>query len=308
MHQWYYLKTSLTSEDQVGPISEAEFIAAIKSGAVKPKSKVNSPTRTKGNWIAAGSMPAIKNVFEKVKQAKAQKKIEKKDAKRAAASELLPPSAPTPISGQPIQPAQPMPPMAQPAQPMAMPQTAINVQPTTQVVVQQSPQSNGVGMAGFICSLLSIVTCGLLFPIGLLLSLIGLCFKPRGFALAGVFISLGGVLVLAVSWFLFLGALLTGSGMMGEAILQVQQAAETASSMNQVRSFYDENNRLPNQSEFEKLVEGTPEAESTRFEIVSDTVGRVRHRGRDKIFETDDDGGSDEDYSVPLNSDVSDPQ
>ena len=95
---------------------------------------------------------------------------------------------------------------------------------------------------------------------------------------------------------------------MGEAILQVQQAAETASSMNQVRSFYDENNRLPNQSEFEKLVEGTPEAESTRFEIVSDTVGRVRHRGRDKIFETDDDGGSDEDYSMPLNSDVSAPQ
>ena len=170
----------------------SEMCIRDRSGAVKPKSKVNSPTRTKGNCIAAGSMPAIKNVFEKVKQAKAQKKIEKKDAKRAAASELLPPSAPTPISGQPIQPAQPMPPMAQP---MAMPQTAINVQPTTQVVVQQSPPSNGVGMAGFICSLLSIVTCGLLFPIGLLLSLIGLCFKPRGFALAGVFISLGGCLL-----------------------------------------------------------------------------------------------------------------
>ena len=62
-------------------------------------------------------------------------------------------------------------------------------QPQQTVIVQQAP-SNGLGVAGFVTSLVSLLfTRGFLSPISLLLSLIGLMKKPRGFAIAGSVIS-----------------------------------------------------------------------------------------------------------------------
>ena len=59
-----------------------------------------------------------------------------------------------------------------------------------QTVIVQQPPSNGLGVAGFVTSLVSLLfTCGFLSPISLLLSLIGLTKKPRGFAIAGSLIS-----------------------------------------------------------------------------------------------------------------------
>lgn len=49
---------------------------------------------------------------------------------------------------------------------------------------------NKVGVAGFIISLVSIFGCGLLSIVGVIVSLIGLKNKPRGLAIAGVFISI----------------------------------------------------------------------------------------------------------------------
>lgn len=67
--------------------------------------------------------------------------------------------------------------------------------------LQPSATSNGLGLAGFITSLVGLAfTVGLLCPIGLILSLIGLTRRPRGFAVAGVVIggigSCGGCLML----------------------------------------------------------------------------------------------------------------
>jgi hypothetical protein len=59
-----------------------------------------------------------------------------------------------------------------------------------QVIVPEPP-SNGLGVAGFVISLLSILLCGLTSPIGLLVSLVALAWRPRGLAAAGVI--LGGV-------------------------------------------------------------------------------------------------------------------
>ncbi|GJM19973.1 MAG: hypothetical protein DHS20C14_21860 [Phycisphaeraceae bacterium] len=69
-------------------------------------------------------------------------------------------------------------------------------QPT--VIIQQAP-SNGLGTAGFVFSLLGLLTCGLLGPIGLLLSFIGLFRKPNGLAIAGFIIGL-----IASAWVLIL--------------------------------------------------------------------------------------------------------
>jgi type II secretion system protein G len=62
--------------------------------------------------------------------------------------------------------------------------------PVQQVIVQQAP-SNGLGTAGFVISLIGFLTCGLLCPLGLLLSFFGILKPPRGLAIAGTI--LGGL-------------------------------------------------------------------------------------------------------------------
>ena len=53
--------------------------------------------------------------------------------------------------------------------------------------------TNGFGVAGFTVGILGLFTFGLLSPIGLILSFIGLFKKPKGFAAAGFAMSLVGV-------------------------------------------------------------------------------------------------------------------
>ena len=68
----------------------------------------------------------------------------------------------------------------------------------TQQTQSQAAASNSMGTAGFIVSLLGIVTVGILFPIGMILSFLGLFKRPRGLAIAGFIIGLVGTLVIAV--------------------------------------------------------------------------------------------------------------
>lgn len=56
-------------------------------------------------------------------------------------------------------------------------------------------QSNGLGIAGFIVSLLGIIgTCGLLSPVGLVMSIIAMKREPKGFAIAGLVLGIIGSL------------------------------------------------------------------------------------------------------------------
>ncbi|PHS08744.1 MAG: hypothetical protein COA78_12585 [Blastopirellula sp.] len=73
-------------------------------------------------------------------------------------------------------------------------------QPNThQTIIVQAPPSNGLGIAGFVISLISFLSCGLLGPVGLFFSCLGLLKEPRGFAIAGVILG-----ALSSAW-LFLG-------------------------------------------------------------------------------------------------------
>lgn len=66
--------------------------------------------------------------------------------------------------------------------------------------VQSIPAAaNGLGVASFICSLVGLVSCGLLSPIGLLLSIPALFIRPRGFAIAGLVLGLIGSFWLLVA-------------------------------------------------------------------------------------------------------------
>lgn len=100
-------------------------------------------------------------------------------------------------------------------------------QPSSVVVVQQRVPSNGLGIAGFILSLLGLLgTCGLLSPLGLLLSFIALFKRPRGFAIAGLIIGLLGSIWAIILFFVIgLGAVLAMLGI-GVAVQHVQAMHE----------------------------------------------------------------------------------
>jgi hypothetical protein len=102
-------------------------------------------------------------------------------------------------------------------------------QPAQQVIVQQTP-SNGLGTAGFIVSLVGLVTCGLLCPIGLLLSVFGLLKPPRGFAIAGTLIGGLGSIGFVLFGLAFITALLGFGAAADQAIKdmdsQMQQSMQ----------------------------------------------------------------------------------
>jgi hypothetical protein len=80
---------------------------------------------------------------------------------------------------------------------------------------------NNLGIAGFICSILGIITCGLLAPVGLVLSLFALRREPKGFAVAGAVIgAVGscGIIIGIVAFFTSLMMILAALGLGGLAV------------------------------------------------------------------------------------------
>lgn len=75
----------------------------------------------------------------------------------------------------------------------------------------EAAPSNRFGLAGFVVSILGILTLGVLSPIALLLSVIGLRKTPRGFAIAGTALgSIGTALLVALAYAGYLLALFAG--------------------------------------------------------------------------------------------------
>ncbi len=161
-------------------------------------------------------------------------------------------------------------------------------------------QSNGLGLAGFICSLVGLVlTGGLLCPIGLILSLAAIGKQPRGFAIAGLIIGLigtcGGVLVLLVFGAVILAAL--GVATVAAIAFSEPQKLEVTSDMvtiaMAVEHYRDKNNYLPATLEMlaleqDKLVDPwgqkyryVQEDPKEKFDLVT--------AGEDKLWDTKDD-------------------
>ncbi len=119
----------------------------------------------------------------------------------------------------------------------------------------QHRQSNGLGLAGFICSLVGFVlgvltgVGGLLCFVGLIMSLIALGRQPRGFAVAGVILGLlgccAGILIL-----LFLGlGILTLIGVGAAFVMTEGEQIEITSDMiritTAIQQYQQENRVLP---------------------------------------------------------------
>lgn len=76
------------------------------------------------------------------------------------------------------------------------------------------PETNALGLAGFIISLVGLCSLGTLSVIGLILSFVALFRRPRGFAIAGFVLGLIGVsfilIITAIVGIATLGALMVG--------------------------------------------------------------------------------------------------
>jgi hypothetical protein len=107
-----------------------------------------------------------------------------------------------------------------------------------------------MGLTGFILSLISLIGCvGILSPFSLIFSLIGLQKEPKGFAIAGLVLSIIGLLWFGLFFFggligIVLGAI--GLGILVAVVVLAAQVGENAVDIvESVRDYYEAEGRVP---------------------------------------------------------------
>ena len=169
--------------------------------------------------------------------------------------------------------------------------------PVERIYIQQGPsQSNGMGIAGFVVSLVGFISCGLLSPIGCILSLMGLRQEPRGLAIAGLVLGLVGSAWLALFGF----ACIAGTLGLSVAAKTAGAALSTSVSVTSVCSVVQEygqahQGKLPSEKELKAVLQrdGKPTKDAwgneLRYRITGASNYEVRSAGPDGKFDTGDD-------------------
>jgi hypothetical protein len=150
---------------------------------------------------------------------------------------------------------------------------------------------DGLGIAGFVVSVVGIVaTCGLLCPVGLVLSLVALIKPPRGFAIAGTVLGALGSFWLAL-WGLAMVAAVLG---ISSAATTLRDWAETGTALNRARQSIEqyggEHGELPDGIEGNKLIVDIRDGWNNDIRYEPDDHGyTIRSGGPDGEFDTGDD-------------------
>jgi hypothetical protein len=143
-------------------------------------------------------------------------------------------------------------------------------------------QTNGLAIGGFVVSLVGILTCGVISPIALILSLVALKKQPRGFAIAGTVIGGIGTLMIA------------GIVVVIFAVPEFKQGLETglviAEAHTIIESHRGENDALPSEEEGNRLIEDLEDGwgNPLRYELDGEKPV-IRSAGPDGEFDTKDD-------------------
>lgn len=149
--------------------------------------------------------------------------------------------------------------------------------------------TNGLGLAGFIVSLVGFFLGCVLCPVGLLLSLIALFKAPRGFAIAGVILGLIGSIIPALVLFFFGFAIITAIslGKPGFATIIAQQEARQRIDTLAAAA----GNALPEDAEGDLAIGGKMDGwgHPFRYRRLGATQFEIRSAGPDGILETSDD-------------------
>ena len=150
-------------------------------------------------------------------------------------------------------------------------------------------RSNGLGIAGFVLSLLGIFSFGILAPIALLLCFFALFKRPRGLAFAGFIISFITTAFLATVIFIF-GFLISSVVKFGKpmivTVLNAQKAAENLNA----DAFINGGKPLDDISGNAKIVGivdgwGRP----YQYRRANDFSFELRSASKDGLFNTEDD-------------------
>lgn len=156
---------------------------------------------------------------------------------------------------------------------------------------------NGLGIAGFICSLIGVVSCGLLSPVGLILSIVAVFREPRGFAIAGLVLGLIGsfwalimTLVVASIGFAVIAAIFATGFSLKPLEAWVDGVQITEAVVVHMREHGDAPRALAELTGLSSDTLTDPWGNSYRFEISEDGASfRLISDGPDGVPDTDDD-------------------
>ena len=164
------------------------------------------------------------------------------------------------------------------------------------VVTGRPAGTNGLGVAGFVLSLVGWFSCGFFSPLALILSAVALRREPRGLAIAGLILG-----ILGSTWFFIWGLgfilALLGIGVAANYVatdmrtdLALTQAA------NLVFNYQEETGEVPaDDAQFAQLLRDSELeqhdawARALRYRRLGPGKFEIRSAGHDGKFETDDD-------------------
>lgn len=155
-------------------------------------------------------------------------------------------------------------------------------------------RSNGLGLAGFITSLVGLASCGIISPLALLLSFFGMFKSPRGFALAGFV--LGGLGTLWIAFVTAMTGAIVGAPMFSAFnIPEVSTGARIVMSLGLVEEYRKQHGDFPNLDAWQNMTQTawfkTSDGWGEELQYSLDEEGNVeiRSAGPDGEFNTDDD-------------------
>ncbi|MGY8767367.1 MAG: hypothetical protein ACKVH8_02890 [Pirellulales bacterium] len=152
--------------------------------------------------------------------------------------------------------------------------------------------SNSLGLVGFFVSLFGLIfTCGLLSPLGLLLSIWAAMYSPKGTAVAGIVIGSIGTLLLAFCVGTFAMAANKAHYYSHEVPMQQATYDQLHEAIVTIKQHEVEQGQLPDGIAGNRLVLEMHDAwdQSVRFELEDNGNYAVRSGGPDQTFDTEDD-------------------
>ena len=171
-----------------------------------------------------------------------------------------------------------------------------NVPPSNVQYTPPPPSpGNGMGTAGFIVSLVGYLACGLLCPIGVVLSVMGLRREPKGLAIAGLIIGiLGSIGFIIVFFVIGLGVIVGGIGM-AVGLQEARTAAMLYRGQAEIAEYYyAHDSTLPSTREgtawlVTEMDGDRDEDEIPRYRRIDDRTFELYLPGEDGAWGTDDD-------------------
>jgi len=159
-------------------------------------------------------------------------------------------------------------------------------------------ETNTPGLIGFILSLCGLL-CGVMFPIGFVVSLFGLRQQPKGFAIAGTIIGAVGTLLILMVLLIYGAMIATCIGFGAAAakpVIDTQTAITEAEA--KIDEYLIDNGEPPDEETGNQLIADITDGwdRNLRYEPTGDGEYVIRSAGMDGTFDTFDDSTSAEDF------------